>query len=157
MRIFVDADSCPQQVRDIVGRAAIREGLECLYAANRKIPIMDNELLSMIVVEKGEGVADRYIVDNAEPGDIAVTRDIPLADSLVSKGIVTVNDRGDIFTPENIKQRLSIRNLMQDFREIGIMPEKESRFGPKDVQLFANAFDRELRKLTALNKKKAGS
>ena len=156
MRIYVDADSCPQQVRDIVGRAAVREGLECVYAANRKIPVMENALLTMVVVEKGEGVADRYIIDRAVPGDIAVTRDIPLAAELVERKIVVVNDRGDIYTEENIRQRLSVRNLMYDFREIGMMPERQSRFGPKEVQLFANAFDRELRKLIIARDKKNG-
>jgi len=152
MRIFVDADSCPQIVRGIICRAAVREGLECIFAANRKIPLMDDELIKMVQVAEGEGVADKYIVDNSGEGDIAVTRDIPLAADLVENKVVVLNDRGDIFTPENIRQRLSIRNLMKEFRDSGIMPDSDGSFGPKEIQLFANAFDRELRKLIKKSK-----
>ncbi len=152
MKIFVDADSCPQAVRGIICRAAVREGIACVFAANRKIPLPEEELITMVQVEEGEGVADKYIVDNSSEGDIAVTRDIPLAADLVDNKIVVLNDRGDIFTPENIRQRLSILNLMKEFRDSAIMPDPDGAFGPKQVQLFANAFDRELRKLI----KKAG-
>lgn len=147
MKIFVDADSCPQAVRAIVCRAAVREGLECVFAANRKIPLPEDELIKMVQVEEGEGVADQFIVDNSAPGDLVVTRDIPLAADLVEQKVVVVNDRGEIYTPENIRQRLSIRNLMKEFRDSGIMPDPDGSFGRKEIQLFANAFDRELRKL----------
>ncbi|MBI9105963.1 MAG: DUF188 domain-containing protein [Spirochaetales bacterium] len=147
MRIFVDADSCPQIVRGIISRAAEREGLECVFAANRNIPLPENDFLKMVIVEEGEGVADQYIIDNSTEDDIAVTRDIPLAAELVENKVVVLNDRGEVFTPENIRQRLSIRNVMKDFRDSGIMPDADNSFGRKEIQLFANAFDRELRKL----------
>ncbi|MDC7227431.1 MAG: YaiI/YqxD family protein [Spirochaetales bacterium] len=147
MIIWVDADSCPQAVRDIIARAAVKRGLKAVYAANVKIPIPEDELIEMVVVKKGEGVADQYIIDHAEKGDLAITRDIPLAAELVDKHIVVINDRGNHFTPDNIRERLSIRDLMKDFREMGIMPERESTFGRREIQQFAAAFDRELTKL----------
>lgn len=147
MKILVDADSCPQPVREIIARAAVKRGVKAVFAANRQIPLPEADLVEMVVVEKGEGVADRWIIDQAESGDLAVTRDIPLAAELVEKQIVVINDRGAHFTPENIRERLSIRNLMKDFREAGIMPEKESSFGRREIQQFAAAFDRELTRL----------
>lgn len=143
----MDADSCPQLVRGIICRAAVREGLECVFAANRKIPLPEDNLIKMVQVAEGEGVADKYIVDTSVEGDIVVTRDIPLAADLVENKVVVLNDRGEIFSPENIRQRLSIRNIMKDFRDVGIMPDSDNSFGRKEIQLFANAFDRELRKL----------
>ncbi len=147
MKIYIDADSCPQSVREIIARAAVRRGVNAVYVANHNIPIPEDRLLSMVIVEKGEGVADRYIIDQSETCDLAVTRDIPLAAELVEKGLTVINDRGDHFTTENIRERLSIRDLMKGFRESGIMPDGERSFGPKEVQKFAAVFDRELTKI----------
>jgi len=147
LKILVDADSCPGPVRDIIARAAERRKLTAVFAANRTIPVPESGLITMVVVEKGEGEADRYLIGISEPGDLAVTRDIPLAAELIEKSVVVINDRGDIFTPDNIRERLSIRNLMKDFRDSGIMPEGVRTFGRREIQQFAAAFDRELTKL----------
>ena len=147
MRIFVDADSCPPRVREIVAAAAAREGIEAVFAANRQIPLPDEEVITMVTVPAGEGEADAFIVNESIPGDLAVTRDIPLAAELVEKGITVLNDRGEVYDRNNIRERLSIRDLMKDFREAGIMPDAQKSFSMKDIRLFANAFDRELRKL----------
>ena len=147
MKILVDADSCPQPVREIIARAAVRRGVQTIYAANRKIPVPDGDCIEMVVVEKGEGVADRYLIEHSAAGDLAVTRDIPLAAELLEHGVVVINDRGDQFTADNIRERLSVRDLMKDFRDSGIMPEGQRTFGRRETQQFANAFDRELTKL----------
>ncbi|MDC7126081.1 MAG: YaiI/YqxD family protein [Spirochaetales bacterium] len=147
MTIFVDADSCPQKVREIIAKAALKRKVKTVFAANRKIPFTENEMVEMVVVEKGEGVADQFIIDSSIAGDLAVTRDIPLASELIDKDVIVINDRGDQFTTENIRERLSVRDLMKGFRESGIMPEGQKTFGPKEVQKFAAAFDRELTKL----------
>jgi uncharacterized protein YaiI (UPF0178 family) len=147
MKIFVDADSCPQAVRDIIIRAAIRSGVPAVFAANHSILVPEDDLITMVVVEKGEGVADQYIVDAVEVNDLVITRDIPLAADLVEKNAVVLNDRGDMFTPENIRERLSLRDLMKDFRESGIMSENHRSFGRRETQQFAAAFDRELTRL----------
>ncbi len=147
MTIWVDSDSCPQPVREIITRAAVKRGVKAVFAANTRIQIPEDQMLEMVVVEKGEGVADRYIIERAAEGDLAITRDIPLAAELIENKVVVINDRGNHFTPENIRERLSIRNIMKDFRDMGIMPERESSFGRREIQQFAAAFDRELSKL----------
>ena len=134
-------------MREIIARAAVRRGIETVFAANREIPIPEDELLKMVIVEKGEGAADRYIIETITEGDLAVTRDIPLAAELVELKASVINDRGDVFTTENIRERLSIRDLMKDFRDAGIMPAGDKSFGKRETQLFANAFDRELTRL----------
>lgn len=147
MKIWVDADSCPKPVREIVERAAIRLAVPLVYTANRKIPMEENELFSMVVTDAGDQSADLYIVENAEADDLVITRDIPLADQLVEREITVLNDRGVLYTRENIKERLSVRNFMYELREYGGGVERHSVFGPKEKQAFANAFDRELRKM----------
>lgn len=147
MKIWVDADSCPKPVREIVERAAARLSLPLVYTANRKIPMEENSLFSMIVTETKDQSADLYIADNASPDDLVITRDIPLADQLVEKNITVLNDRGVLYTRENIKERLSERNFMYELREYGGGVERHSVFGPKEKQAFANAFDRQLRKM----------
>lgn len=147
MKIWIDADSCPRPVREIVERAAKRELLPLIYTANRKIPMEENPLFSMVVTEATDQSADLYIVDNVDPGDLVITRDIPLADQLVGKEISVLNDRGVLYTRENIKERLSVRNFMYELREFGGGVERHSVFGSKEKQAFANAFDRQLRKM----------
>lgn len=147
MIIFVDADSCPMKVREVVCRAAARVQVEARFVANRPIPIIENEMTRMIVVAEGEGVADDAIVDEANPGDLVITRDIPLASRLVEAGITTLNDRGNHYTADNIRERLAYRNFMTELRQSGINPEQHSSFSNKELQKFASAFDRELTKL----------
>ncbi|MBI9099552.1 MAG: YaiI/YqxD family protein [Spirochaetaceae bacterium] len=147
MKIWIDADSCPKPVKEIVERAAKREKLQLIFTANRKIPLEEHELFTMVVTEAKDQSADLYIVDNVEAGDLVITRDIPLADELVSKKIDVLNDRGVLYTAENIKERLSVRNFMYELREYGGGVERHSAFGPKEKQAFANAFDRQLRKM----------
>lgn len=147
MKIWIDADSCPKPVREIVERAAKRLSLPLIYTANRIIPMEENDLFSMIVTEASDQSADLYIVENADPEDLVITRDIPLADELVGRGIAVLNDRGVLYTKENIKERLSVRNFMYELREYGGGVERHSSFGPKEKQAFANAFDKQLRKM----------
>lgn len=147
MKIWIDADSCPKPVKEIVEKAAKRENLELIFTANRKIPMEDNDLFTMIVTEATDQSADLYIVENVEKGDMVITRDIPLADELVAKNIAVLNDRGVLYTVENIKERLSVRNFMYELREYGGGVERHTAFGPKEKQAFANAFDRQLRKM----------
>lgn len=145
MTIWIDADSCPKPVKEIVERASKREKIPLIFTANRKIPMEDNELFTMVVTEAVDQSADLYIVENVEAGDLVITRDIPLADELVEKSISVLNDRGMLYTAENIKERLSVRNFMYELREYGGGVERHSAFGPKEKQAFANAFDRQLR------------
>ncbi len=151
MTIWVDADSCPVRIRTIILRAAERTGIAAVFVANRAIPGVETGTSSLVVVEKGEGAADRYIVENAAPGDLAVTRDIPLAADLSDKDILVLDDRGGMVDKNNARQRLSLRNAMTELRSYGIQPETTKPMTNRDIQLFANAFDRQLRQW--INKK----
>ncbi len=146
MIIWVDSDSCPKQIREIVVRASVRVKINSVFVANRNIPNVDGEWSSMHLVPNGEGEADRYINDNSSDGDIAITRDIPLASDLVKKGLLVLDDRGGVFTADNIGERLSIRNAMTELRSYGVMSKSSGTMSNRDIQMFANAFDRELRR-----------
>jgi uncharacterized protein YaiI (UPF0178 family) len=142
----VDADSCPTPVREIIIRFCKRLKLELIYVANHPIPMPKSELFKMIVCDATPDAADNYVVENSKKDDIVITRDIPMASRLLEKEITTINDRGLLFTHENIKEKLSLRNFNKELYENGIISEKTSTFNKKDVNNFANCFDREIQK-----------
>ncbi|MCL2705578.1 MAG: YaiI/YqxD family protein [Spirochaetaceae bacterium] len=147
MRIWIDADSCPIKVREIVLKAAERTGISLIMVANKKIPHKNSEIVKDIIVGDALDAADNYIFNNSDKNDIVITRDIPLAEKLVSKNINVINDRGTQYTAENIKERLSIRNIMFAIRESGLKTDEETSFNQKDLQKFANIFDSLLTKM----------
>ncbi len=144
--IWVDADSCPVSVREIILRFANRLKIKVIYVANRPIPTNNSPYCSMILCDDSPDAADDYIVEYSLTNDIAITRDIPLAKRLVDKGVVTLNDRGSIFSEQNIAQKLALRNLNLELFESGIQIEKTGSYSKKDLNLFANCLDRELQK-----------
>ena len=144
--IWVDADSCPTPVREIIIRFCKRLKLELIYVANHPITMPKSELFKMIVCDATPDAADNYVVENSKKDDIVITRDIPMASRLLEKEITTINDRGLLFTHENIKEKLSLRNFNKELYENGIISEKTSTFNKKDVNNFANCFDREIQK-----------
>lgn len=146
MKIWIDSDSCPVRIREIIVRAAARTGIPAEFVANRKIPGVETEVCCLTVVEKGEGVADKYIVDHCAPGDLAITRDIPLAADLSEKGLLVLDDRGGIIDRNNVRERLSVRNAMTELRSYGIQSEKTKPMTRRDLQQFANALDQHLRR-----------
>jgi len=154
MKIWIDADSCPRQVREITCRASTRLSIPILFVANRKIPFPPIPNAEMIIADDSPDAADDYIVEHAEYPDLVITRDIPLAKRLVDKQIPVINDRGTVYTERNINDRLSSRNLMLELYQIGITPEKTKQFGKKELQDFANALDRELTRLILVLAKK---
>jgi len=147
MILWIDADSCPRQVRDLVCRAGIRLSLQVNFVANHKIPFTAHALHKMIISDSSPDAADDYIVEHAQGFDLVITRDIPFAKRLVDKQIRVINYRGTVYTEKNINERLSMRNLMLDLFNNGITPEKTGQFGKKELQDFANALDREITKL----------
>lgn len=157
MILWIDADSCPRQVRDLVCRAAKRVSADVNFVANRKIPFDPAPHHRMFVCDATPDAADDYICENATGGDLVITRDIPLAKRLVSKCVRVINDRGTVYTETNINERLSMRNLMLDLYNNGIMPERSGQFGKKEIQEFANALDRELTRLLKIKAMEAGS
>jgi len=145
MKIWVDSDSCPRQIRQIILRASLRVKIETIFVANTQIPDVENVWSSMKLVPLGEGEADKYIYENSGKSDIAITRDIPLASDLVKRGLLVLDDRGSVFTLNNIGERLSMRNAMTELRSYGVMSKSSGSMNNRDVQKFANSFDKELR------------
>ena len=149
--IWVDADSCPIPVKDIIFRFCKRLNLKLIFVANHEIPMPKSQLFQMIVCDATPDAADNYIVENASQNDIVITRDIPMAARLLEKNITTINDRGLLFTSENIREKLSLRNFNKELYDNGILSEKTSTFSKKDVNNFANCFDREIQKKLKAN------
>ena len=151
MRIFVDSDSCPVAAREMVLRFSARLGIKAVFAANRPIPGipvgLSQDLAHMEVCSGDEGAADRFITDQARPGDLVLTRDLPLAEQLVEAGIRVLDDRGRVFTNENIRELRSFRDFVVTLAENGQVTERTACYGRKELASFANSLDRELARL----------
>ena len=156
MQILVDADSCPRQAREMVLRFSARLGIKTVFAANRQIPGTTNETALMEICPQGEGAADDRIVELALPGDLVITRDLPLAERLVEAGITVLDDRGRIFTAENIRSLRSIRDFVVGLAENGMDTERTASYGKKELNAFANSLDRELSRLIRPSNQAAG-
>lgn len=150
MVLHIDGDSCPRAVRELAARAGRREGIPVVCYANRRIPFEAGLPVEQVLVENTEGAADRALVARAVPGDLAVTRDIPLAAELVEAGIAVLNDRGALYTAENIRERLSVRNFMAGLNAVGLKPESTAQYGKREWDEFARTFDREFMRLVRL-------
>ena len=146
MKIWIDADACPKVVKEILFRASARTKTQLTLVANQYIPKPKSPLINAIQVKQGFDEADNYIVDNLNAGDIVITADIPLASDAVDKGATAINPRGEQYTEENIKQRLRMRNLMEELRSTGEVSGGPSTYSQKDGQSFANCLDRLLAK-----------
>ncbi len=143
MKVWIDADAAPRDVKEIVFRAAKRLGLEAVLVANQRVYVPPgNPFVTAVRVEGGPDVADRHIVENAEAGDVAITADIPLAAALVEKEVQVIDPRGEEFTAENVGERLSIRNFMDELRSTGVETGGPAPYGDREKQAFASALDR---------------
>ncbi len=145
MQVWIDADACPQAVKEIIYKASEKRQVKVTLVANAFQRIPQSPLIELIVVEKGFDKADQHIEDHADANDIAITADVILAAALVDKGMVVINPRGFIYTEENCREALAMRNLMSELRT----PGNDSIGGPraysqKDKFQFANSFDRQL-------------
>jgi uncharacterized protein YaiI (UPF0178 family) len=148
VRIWIDADATPREVKEIVFRAAKRLMIETVLVANSRLQTpLGNPLISAVRVDGGADVADQYIVAEAVAGDLVVTQDIPLAALLVPKRIVVLDPRGEEHTEETIGERLSIRDLMEGARMAGVITGGPPPFDAKAKQAFAGALDRALTRL----------
>lgn len=168
--LWVDSDSVPLKHREIILRRAMKNNIKTNFVADRTLKdvteaisehskqlrdpyretLSKEELrnikssINMIVVESGSNAADDYIVEHAKAGQLCITHDIPLAARLVDKDVNVIDDRGNSFSKDNIKERLSIRNSMYIIREMGACPEKQKHFDLKTLEKFSNSFDRAL-------------
>ena len=142
MQIYVDADGFPRAAKEILIRAALRLGVPVVFVANKPIRQEPSPLISSLLVSGGPDIADDRIAELAEAGDLVVTADIPLADRVVSKAAFALNPRGKLYTEENIKDRLAVRDLLSELRDGGLMTGGPPAFGKKDCQAFADQLDR---------------
>ena len=143
MRIWLDADATPRDVKEIVFRAAHRLAIDTIVVANLRVAIpAGHPTISAVRVDGGPDVADRYIAANASPGDAAITADIPLAAILVAAHVVVIDPRGYEHTTETIGERLSVRDFADGLRSAGIETGGPRPYAAKDKQAFASAFDR---------------
>lgn len=147
MKVWIDADACPGAVTEVVTRAAHKLHIETVFVANKPLRPPESPYISTVLVSAGMDVADAYIAEQAQKGDLVVTNDIPLASLLVPKGIVVISPRGDLFSEDNIGERLSSRDLMHSLRETGTMTGGPQPFNEKHKRAFANRFDAALQKL----------
>lgn len=142
MQIYVDADGFPRAAKEILVRAVLRLNVPVVFVANKPIRQEPSPLISTLLVPEGPDIADDRIAQLAEPGDLVLTADIPLADRVVSKGAFALNPRGQLYTEENIKERLSVRDLLCELRDGGMLTGGPPAFGKRDCQAFADQLDR---------------
>jgi len=146
MQILVDADALPNVIKDILFRAVKRLRIPLTMVANQYVTVEKSKYIKSIVVSSGPDVADDRIVELVQQGDLVVTADIPLADRVVAKGAYALDPRGDLYTEENVKDRLAMRNLMNELRNGGVIEDGPPGFSRKDRQAFANQLNRFLTK-----------
>ena len=142
MKLWVDADACPKVIKEILFRASRRTGVPLTLVANQALSVPATAWIKSVQVAQGFDVADNYIARQAEPGDLVVTADIPLAAEVVEKGIEAVNPRGEHYTRANIRQRLAMRNFMEEMRSIGEVSGGPAKLDQGNRQQFANVLDR---------------
>ena len=142
MKIWVDADACPVVIKEILFKAATRTGVTVTLVANQFINTPRSPNIKFIQVGSGFDVADNEIVKRLEAGDLVITADIPLADEAIDKGATALNPRGELYTTDNIRQRLSLRDFMEELRGTGVNTGGPPALNQTDRQAFANALDR---------------
>jgi hypothetical protein len=141
-RIWVDADACPKVIKDILYRAANRVGVELILVANQPLEVPNSSHIRTIRVAAGFDVADNHIVKHSQAGDLVITADIPLAAEAIAKGCVALNPRGELYTENNIRQRLNMRDFMETLRSSGVDTGGPAAFSLADRRAFANQLDR---------------
>ena len=142
MKIWVDADACPAVIKEILFRAAKRTGVPVTLVANQPMRTPPSKLIDSIRVGSGFDVADNEIVRRIGTGDLVITADIPLAADVIENGGQALNPRGELYTPDNIRERLSMRDFMDTLRSSGVETGGPAALGPRDRQAFGNALDR---------------
>ena len=142
MKIWVDADACPNVIKDILFRAAERVQVATILVANQPIRTPPSRYISKVQVRAGFDEADNYIAAAIEAGDLVITADIPLASQVIDKDGYALNPRGELYTRDNIRQRLGMRNFMEELRGSGVDTGGPSSLSQADRQAFANELDR---------------
>jgi uncharacterized protein YaiI (UPF0178 family) len=142
MTIWVDADACPNLIKTVLFRAAQKRQLPMLLVANQFIAVPPSKYIRAIRVGGGFDAADDYIVQHMQAGDLVITGDIPLAAKVIEQQGFVINPRGEVYSRENIGEKLALRNFMEEMRNSGQVSGGAAAMAAKDVQNFANALDR---------------
>ena len=142
MPIWVDADACPGEIKELLYRAAKRTQTKVTLVANQLMSVPRSDFIASMVVAAGMNVADRRIVELVQQGDLVITADVPLAADVVAKGGTALNPRGELYTHDNVGERLAVRDLLDELRGAGQITGGPSQFTAKDRQAFANQLDR---------------
>lgn len=142
MKIWIDADACPNTIKEILFRAASKRGVEVILVANQPLAKPASKYVRTIQVSAGFDEADDRIVAEAAPEDLVITADIPLAAQIIEKGASALNPRGELYTAENVRDRLATRDLMAELRDSGAAGGGPAALGPRERQAFANHLDR---------------
>lgn len=146
IKVWIDADACPQIIKQIIYRAVARTKMNLVLVANRMFHYPKAPNIKFVQVGQGFDIADHYIVEQVATNDLVITADIPLAAAVIEKKAYALNPRGEFYDRENIKQKLAVRNLMADLRDRKEISGGPSAFGAREQQAFANALDRFLTK-----------
>jgi uncharacterized protein YaiI (UPF0178 family) len=146
MQIWVDADACPRVIKEILYRAAERKKVQLTLVANQPLQTPASAFIKSLIVSSGFDVADDKIVELMQAGDLVITADIPLAASAIEKNGHALNPRGEFYTKDNIKERLAVRNMLDELRGCGVETGGPAAFNACDKQAFANQLDRFLAK-----------
>ena len=141
-QIWVDADACPRVIKEILYRAADRVCMPLILVANQPLQVPGSRYIRTIQVAAGFDVADNHIVQQAEVGDLVITADIPLAAEVIAKGCLALNPRGELYTDDNIRQRLNMRDFMDTLRSSGVDTGGPASISQADRKAFANQLDR---------------
>jgi len=147
MKIWIDADACPRVIKEIAFRASERLQLPVCLVANKKLAKHETALIESVVVADGFDVADDYIAEHADMQDLVITADIPLAARIVAKGAVALDPRGELYSEENVGERLAMRDLMMELRADGLVQGGPAQFSLTDRQRFASSLDRLLTRM----------
>ena len=142
MRIWVDADACPKVIKEILFRAAERRQIPLTLVANKLLYCPPSQVIRALQVQAGFDVADNKIVELTEPGDLVITADIPLAAGVIEKGGHALNPRGELYTADTIRERLTMRDFMDGLRSSGVETGGPAVLSHADRQAFANQLDR---------------
>ncbi|PTS82157.1 YaiI/YqxD family protein [Pseudomonas sp. HMWF032] len=148
MRVWIDADACPKAAKDQVVKFALKRRFEVLLVAGQAQVKPAYSCVRLIVVPSGPDAADDYLVEHAVPGELVICSDVPLADRLVKKGVAALDPRGREFDERNMGDKLAVRNLFTELRELGQVGGGQPPYGERDKQAFANSLDRILTRLS---------
>ena len=146
MNLYIDADALPNILKPILLRSIDKLQIQTFVVSNKKVTVGKSAFISYIIINAGADEADNHIVELIKEGDLVITADIPLADRTISKNAHAIDHRGELYTSDNIKNYLAMRDLMQSIRDSGEMTKGPKPFSQKDTQNFANQLNKFLQK-----------